>query len=71
MISRLALAVLLAGLLAAFTDIAPVRAADPSALVATAIDKLGSAKKLSGIATLSVALFLPADVRLGLECAQA
>jgi hypothetical protein len=50
MTSRFALAVLLAGLLV----VTPVRAAEPSALVATAIDKLGGAKKLSEIATLSV-----------------
>jgi hypothetical protein len=54
MTSRFAGAVrvaLLAGLLAGF---APVCAAEPAAQVATAIDKLGGAKKLSGIATLSI-----------------
>jgi glyoxylase-like metal-dependent hydrolase (beta-lactamase superfamily II) len=58
MTSRFAGAVrvaLLAGLLAGFADVAPVRAAEPAALVATAIDKLGGAKKLADIATLSIA----------------
>src|ERR1700691_6624739 len=41
-------------LLVAITDVAPAVAAEPSALVARAIDKLGGAKKLSDIATLSI-----------------
>src|ERR1700689_2814525 len=42
------------GLPVAITDVAPAVAAEPSALVARAIDKLGGAKKLSDIATLSI-----------------
>src|SRR3984957_4005702 len=41
-------------LLVAITGVAPAVAAEPSALVARAIDKLGGAKKLSDIATLSI-----------------
>ncbi len=41
-------------LLAVMVAVAPVRAAEPSALVARAIEKLGGAKKLSDIATLSI-----------------
>src|SRR3984957_9440326 len=41
-------------LLVAITGVAPAVAAEPSALVAHAIDKLGGAKKLSDIATLSI-----------------
>ena len=41
-------------LLAVMAAVAPVRAAEPSALVARAIEKLGGAKKLSDIATLSI-----------------
>ena len=48
--TRMAAAVLLV----AITGVAPAVAAEPSALVARAIDKLGGAKKLSDIATLSV-----------------
>ena len=44
-----------AGFLASIVCVAPVRAADPSALVARAVEKLGGAKKLSDITTLSVA----------------
>jgi glyoxylase-like metal-dependent hydrolase (beta-lactamase superfamily II) len=43
-----------AALLVAITGVAPAVAAEPSALVARAIDKLGGAKKLSDIATLSI-----------------
>jgi glyoxylase-like metal-dependent hydrolase (beta-lactamase superfamily II) len=51
---RAALAALLAGFLATIVCIAPIRAADPSALVARAVEKLGGAKRLSEIATLSI-----------------
>jgi glyoxylase-like metal-dependent hydrolase (beta-lactamase superfamily II) len=51
---RVAVAALLTGFLAAVAGVAPVLAAEPSALVARAIEKLGGAKKLSEIATLSI-----------------
>src|ERR1700743_719752 len=44
-----------ATLLCVIASAAPIRPADPSALVAHAIEKLGGAKNLSGIATLSIA----------------
>jgi len=47
-------AALLAGFLAVATGVVPAGAADPSALVARAVEKLGGAEKLSGIATLSI-----------------
>jgi hypothetical protein len=43
-----------AALLVAIIGVAPVLAAEPSGLVARAIDKLGGTKKLSDIATLSI-----------------
>jgi glyoxylase-like metal-dependent hydrolase (beta-lactamase superfamily II) len=49
---RAAVGALLTGF---FASVAPVLATEPSALVATAIEKLGGAAKLSSIATLSVA----------------
>jgi glyoxylase-like metal-dependent hydrolase (beta-lactamase superfamily II) len=49
-----AAAALFAGLLVPFAAIAPACAAEPSALIATAIEKLGGAKKLSDIATISI-----------------
>jgi glyoxylase-like metal-dependent hydrolase (beta-lactamase superfamily II) len=49
---RVAVVALLAGF---FANLAPAFAAEPSALIATAIEKLGGAVKLSGIATLTVA----------------
>ncbi|HLJ00902.1 MAG TPA: MBL fold metallo-hydrolase [Bradyrhizobium sp.] len=51
---RGAAAALLAGFLVIFANAAPARAADTSALVARAIEKLGGTKRLSEIATLSV-----------------
>jgi glyoxylase-like metal-dependent hydrolase (beta-lactamase superfamily II) len=45
---------LLAGSLAAVACVAPAGATDPSALVSRAIEKLGGARKLSDIATLSI-----------------
>ncbi len=52
--ARVAVAAMFAGLLATFAGAAPVRAAEPSALIATAIEKLGGASRLSEIATLSI-----------------
>jgi glyoxylase-like metal-dependent hydrolase (beta-lactamase superfamily II) len=46
--------VAVATLLVVFDGVTLVRAAEPSALVARAIDKLGGTPKLSGIATLSI-----------------
>jgi glyoxylase-like metal-dependent hydrolase (beta-lactamase superfamily II) len=52
--ARVVAATLLAGLLASFAGVAPVLAAEPSALIATAIEKLGGASRLSKVASLSV-----------------
>jgi glyoxylase-like metal-dependent hydrolase (beta-lactamase superfamily II) len=52
---RNALAALIAGLLATVSYIAPASAKDPAALVARAIEKIGGAERLKGIATLSTA----------------
>jgi hypothetical protein len=49
-----AVTALLAGLLAGFVGAAPALAAEPSALIATAIAKLGGAAKLSAIARLQI-----------------
>jgi hypothetical protein len=48
------LRVALAGFLLIFAGVAPVRASDPAALVARAIERLGGAKKLSSITALSI-----------------
>ena len=42
-------------LVAVIASLVPVRAAEPSALVAGAVEKLGGAKKLADIATVSIA----------------
>jgi glyoxylase-like metal-dependent hydrolase (beta-lactamase superfamily II) len=52
--ARVAVAALLASLLATFAGESSATTAEPSALIATAIGKLGGAKKLSDIATLSI-----------------
>jgi hypothetical protein len=52
--ARGAVAALLAGFLSAFAGAAPALAAEPSALIATAIEKLGGTERLSGIATVSI-----------------
>jgi glyoxylase-like metal-dependent hydrolase (beta-lactamase superfamily II) len=49
-----AVAALLVVFLATVANVAPVRAADPSALIARAVEKLGGAKRLSEIATFSI-----------------
>jgi glyoxylase-like metal-dependent hydrolase (beta-lactamase superfamily II) len=51
---RATVATLLAGFLAVVASVTPAGAIDPSALVAHAIEKLGGAKQLSEIATLSI-----------------
>ena len=51
---QISVAALLAGSLAIVCAVAPALAAEPSALVAHAIEKLGGAKRLSEIATFSV-----------------
>ena len=51
---RVAVATLLAGFLAVVASVTPAGATDASALVARAIEKLGGAKQLSDIATLSI-----------------
>jgi len=51
---RATVTTLLAGFLAVVASVMPAGAADPSALVARAIEKLGGAQQLSDIATLSI-----------------